>query len=502
MKEPRARPFFDSTGGDPNAARLLLVSDQFPPAQTAGALRWQKLARFAADRGWELDVITRDPRLLTARDDSRLADLPPGTRVYGFTTHEVLLGRLEDMAGRAYRELRAERARQVGSAESLRSPARAPTATRTIPADQIRWNVGSLRFWLRGYWATLDHWRQRVWAKDIEALGRRILENRHHAVISCGPWHLCNHEAARRLSRWARLPFVMDLRDPWSLERRIAEPIATPLWFRLARHYESRAVRDADLVIVNAESVQRAMATRYPKAANRIVTITNGYDEEPIPESTHGHRFTIAYAGGIYLDRDPRPLFQAARRVIEAHGLSSDDFAIHFVGNVNDYGGVPIASMAAEEGIGEYVRAEPLRPRHEALEVMAGATMLLSLPQDSPWAIPSKIFEYMQFDAWILVMAEDDAPSALLLRDTEADVVSATDVAGMAEVLRRRYLQFSRGERPTRLSRDRRFSRRYQAGRLMDGIAQLLSRNNGTQRIEGATCATPLSGAVAREAAQ
>jgi hypothetical protein len=287
----------------------------------------------------------------------------------------------------------------------------------------------------------------------------------------------------------------MDLRDPWSLERRIAESIATPVWFRLARHYESRAVRDAGLVVVNAEPVQRAMAARYPMAADRILTVTNGFDDEPVPGSTHGRRFTIAYAGGIYLDRDPRPLFQAAARAIGALGLTPDDFGIELVGNVDDYGGLPIGAMAVQEGIGAYVRTGPLRPRQEALELMARATMLLSLPQDSPWAIPSKIFEYMQFDAWLLVMAEPGAPAALLLRGTEADVVSPTDVDGMAAVLRRRYEQFARGERPARLSHEMRFSRRYQAERLMDAIDRCLSPHAAGH----ATGETP-TGTVRREA--
>jgi hypothetical protein len=147
------------------------------------------------------------------------------------------------------------------------------------------------------------------------------------------------------------------------------------------------------------------------------------------------------------------------------------------IGNVNDYGGVPIDRMAEEEGIAAHVRTGPARPRGEALKMLAGATMLLSLPQDSPWAIPSKIFEYMQFDAWLLVMAEPNAPAELLLRGTDADIVSPSDVDGIAAVLRARYEQFARGERPTRLARDARFSRRYQAERLMEAIGRCLARD-------------------------
>ncbi|HUF29316.1 MAG TPA: hypothetical protein VMM77_01540 [Gemmatimonadaceae bacterium] len=479
MSDRTLEPVFEAPGGDPRSDRLLLVSDQFPPAQSAGALRWQKLSRFAADRGWILDVITRDPALLDARDDSRLAELPAGTRVYGFVPQDLALDRAEQWLSRAYRAVRRERSSECGEPaerSSGRVPAPRPTGGLSVAPEQIRWALTAPRFWIRSYWSWLDNRRQLTWARSIEALGRRILDSAlHRAVISCGPWHLCNHEAARRLSRPARLPHIMDLRDPWSLERRIAETLASPIYFALARHYESRAVHDAALVVVNAEPVERAMTVRYPSAASRIVTVTNGYDDEPIPLSRHGGRFTIAYAGGIYLDRDPRPLFQAAAQTIEALSLTPDDFGIEFIGNVDDYGGVPIARMAEQEGISGYVKTGPLRPRREALEMLAEATMLLSLPQDSPWAIPSKIFEYMQFDAWLLVLAEPDAPAALLLRESVADVVSPGDVDGLATVLRRRIEQFARGERPRRLAHETRFSRRAQAERLMDAIGRCLA---------------------------
>src|SRR4051794_37614156 len=56
--------------------RLLLISYHFPPSQTAGALRWQKLSRYAAERGWGLDVVTLHPDAVANADWSRLDELP------------------------------------------------------------------------------------------------------------------------------------------------------------------------------------------------------------------------------------------------------------------------------------------------------------------------------------------------------------------------------------------------------------------------------------------
>jgi hypothetical protein len=100
--------------------------------------------------------------------------------------------------------------------------------------------------------------------------------------------------------------------------------------------------------------------------------------------------------------------------------------------------------------------------------------VLVSLPQDSHMAIPSKVFEYMRYEAWLLALAEPASATAALLRDTAADVVRPGDMDALADVLRRRYLDFREGRRPARIASDPRFSRRAQAERLFAAIDGVL----------------------------
>jgi hypothetical protein len=102
----------------------------------------------------------------------------------------------------------------------------------------------------------------------------------------------------------------------------------------------------------------------------------------------------------------------------------------------------------------------------------------------------------MQFDAWMLVLAEPDAPAALLLRDSSADVVSPGDVDGIAAVLKRRIEEFRRGERPRRLAHERMFSRRVQAERLMDELGRCISsrQSSSRQSRESRTVARVIAG--------
>jgi hypothetical protein len=273
-----------------------------------------------------------------------------------------------------------------------------------------------------------------------------------------------------QVARRTRLPLILDLRDPWSLVQRLPEAIASPVGLTLARHAERRAVRQAALVVANTHALRNAMRQAHPEAGSRIIAVPNGFDDDPVPPSQPARRFTIAYAGTVYLDRDPRGLFRGAARLVRDLALSPADFGIDFMGEVQLYDGMPLEVIARQEGIGDFVRVLPPGSRGEAMQFLARAAMLVALPQDSDMAIPAKLFDYARFDAWVLVFAERGSATDLLFQGTAADLVRPGDVDGLTEILRKRYLQHLRGDHGVRLSLDDRLSRRRQATVLFDAL--------------------------------
>lgn len=476
----RERPFFGDTEVDPSRPRLLLLSFHFPPGEATGALRWQKMARFAAERGWAIDAVTVHPSSLDSADEARLQELPGDTRVFGVRIRSLLLDRVEH---RVWRVVRGASRLGVGTAPDVprgkapscesagnSSSAGAAFQPESIAPDEIRWWPIDRRGLVRAWAAWRLVARDAAWARAARRVAEAVFDgNLHRVVVSCGPPHMV-HVAASAVARTGRVPHVMDLRDPWSCRCRLPEAYASPLWFQLARWHETPTVARAALVVANTDAVRDAMRSGVSDATPRFITVTNGYDEDPVPGAASGRRFVIAYAGGIYLDRDPRPLLRGAARVVRDLGLEPDDFGIEMIGVAGGYCGTSLAEMAEEEGLRGFVHTGPRRPRHQAIAFLAGARMLVSLPQDSPFAIPSKVFEYMQFEAWMLVLADPGSPVERLLRGSAADVVAPDDVDAMALVIRRRYEEHARGERPRRLAHDERFGRRYQAGLLFDAL--------------------------------
>jgi glycosyltransferase involved in cell wall biosynthesis len=425
------------TGPAASFHRLLLISCHFPPDQAVGALRWQKLARYAAQRGWGLDVITLDPADLGARDLSRFDDLPQGVRIYGVPLPRLRVESLGDAVWRASRRLGSLIRRAVNGAA-------APTAVRprreSFGRADLQWWPREARDVVRAYFAWLEYARAGRWARLAARRATEIIDpGVHRAVISCGPPNMA-HEAGRLVAQATSLPFIMDLRDPWSHLQRLPEAIASPVWLRLAARYERRAVAQAALIIANTDPLRNALRAAYPEAADRTIAVPNGYDEDYVPATRRpGGRFTIAYAGTVYLDRDPRALFRAAARVVTDLGLKPSDLAIELMGGVATFNGVELETIAEEAGAAAYLRVRPAGTRAEALRFLSRAALLVILPQDSDMAIPAKLFDYMLFDAWVLALAERGSAIELLLRGSGADVVAPHAVDAIAEVLRRRY---------------------------------------------------------------
>jgi glycosyltransferase involved in cell wall biosynthesis len=262
----------------------------------------------------------------------------------------------------------------------------------------------------------------------------------------------------------------------------LPEEMASPLWYRFARRQEQRVVSKAALVTMNTDPGREAMQALYPDFAERFTTIRNGCDDDVMPALRRDGVFRIRFAGSIYIDRDPRLLFRAAARVVAALRLTPEQFLIEFVGEVDRYAGTSTITIAEEEGVAQYVRVGgPLR-RKEVLEFLGAATVLLSLPQDSAYAIPAKIYEYMKAGAWMLVLAPPHGATARLLENTEADVLDPADVDGMARAIRLRFEQFARGELPKPVGRDGRFDRRAQSEALMNLIEGIAARHRERRR--------------------
>jgi hypothetical protein len=448
----------------PSRGRILLICYHYPPDPAIGSLRWQKFTRHAATLGWGVDVVMRDEQSIATPDPERLADLPSDVRRFGVAERSFWFDGLERRAAAFYR-------RFVPRTVTVESLHVSDVASKRSGRDVAR-----------AYFALIAHLRSRRWAVDAASCGERIYRrDTHLVIIACGPpFSAC--VAGRMLSHRVGLPLVIDLRDPWGEPQRMPESVASPVTLALARRTEAQAVGAARLVVANSSPVGDAMRLRYPDA--RIIDVPNGFDAEQLPIVAQRNRFVIAYAGTIYLDRDPSILFSALKRVVVEKDLAPSDIGIAFMGTIERVDGRSLEDRARDAGVTDFLTVHRTRPRSQALKFLAEASMLVLLSQDADMVIPGKVYEYMRFDAWLLALAEPWSATARLLEGSTADVVSGGDEAAVAQVIARRYEEFRLGRRAVPLAIDQRFSRAARADSFFGALDQALGVRAAVPRSE------------------
>jgi len=266
-------------------------------------------------------------------------------------------------------------------------------------------------------------------------------------------------EAGRALSRESGRPWVADLRDLWALDEMELYPSAAHrTWIerKMARTLETAA-----LVVTTSQAGAVALRKAIPEIADRIRTITNGFDSadfRSLPFSADfGARFRIVHAGYFHteegrrrrrflrralggaqphvdvLSRSPVFLVEALARLLREDSGLGDRLDVVFAGVLSPADREVVARLQFARTLGYVSHAD-------AIALMRSADLLF-LPmqntRDAPsTTIPGKTFEYIASGRPILA-AVPTGDARDLLHAAGATVCSPDDVAGIAAAVRR-----------------------------------------------------------------
>lgn len=437
--------------GAPGLGRhLLLISYHFPPGGGIGALRWRRMIPLLADAGWSVDVVTALPDAGEGAP-GRIPDLPSTTEVVAVPDLPPLAARVEDATWRLGRAISGAVRRRTDPDEATGLPAEAgaaaaPVRPPSVRSDRLAWRLTSARGGLRLYWTWLERRRARLWARAAADAALELAARRPvGAVIVSTPPHW-TQAAGPRLARELGVPYVADLRDPWSATRFLPEHVASPAWLHLARAAERTTVRAASLVLANTEASAEALRRVHPSEAEKVRVVRNGWDVATPAREGDG-RFVVAYAGSIYGDRSPVPLFRGAALARARKRLTPETFGIELMGAI-DLGADWVEGLARAEGVADLVRVHPPASREQARDFMARAAVLVSLPWSQDLSVPAKVYEYLGHEAWPLVLAAPGTAPAVMLEGSGAVVADPQDPEAIAQFLCDRYDRWREGARP------------------------------------------------------
>lgn len=375
--------------------RVLYLAYFFPPLGGAGVQRTLKFVHHLPSFGWRPTVLA-SASSYWMEDESLSREIPP----------EAEVTRVRAWGMRIVQ--RGVRADAATAARSSSSVARARALSRWLLVPDAYWN----------------------WVLPAHGAAERILARRpHDAMISTS-----SPDSAHLLALWIkrrrRIPWIADLRDPWT--QRLSYSPPTPLHDALHRALERRVLLGADHVVVTSDETRDDYLRRTPMLdPARISVVTNGFDEEDFaraaelaaraPDLTAETRGAILHAGQLNPERPIAPYLQGLR--IVAARRPQDAPHTVFLGGHYDAD----AAVVRELGLQDRVRFLPPKPHTESVAALLDARILLLLENDSPRGkliLPGKIFEYLRSGRPILALVPEDGAAARMIREQGAGRVA------------------------------------------------------------------------------
>ncbi len=366
--------------------KVLIVVHDYPPIISTGAERVLKFARYMPDFGYA-------PVILTTGRYGSLADDSAG-HVF----------RANDLVHTLFSPLRRGRATAVTQQEQFRIATVSNRSTLGRLRDQLMVPDTKIGWW----WPAVRR-------------GRRVIFEEQPALIFSTSPPETTHLVAQRLQRGSGLPWVADLRDGW-----LFEP-PNPLLRAGARRHalESRLERGVVLgaagVVTATAPIADDLRTRYPSAAGRITTITNGYDaaefaglsRQRAPDGT----FLLVYTGALSSSRQgtsAEAFFAAVAEVVQRQ--PDPPLRVQVVGDTR-----PAEWAAAyAHGLENIVTFLPPVSRRHAHQYQLDADALLLVTASGQRSVATlKLFDYIGAGIPILALATGNAA---------ADIVETYDV--------------------------------------------------------------------------
>ena len=219
---------------------VLMCCYYFPPFARSGGMRSMQFGKRLAAMGWDVEVLTADPGLYSSSVD-------PASTAKGYEG--------------------------LDWAKVTHVP-----CPREDGDEPSRW---------RDFLATLwDPWRFegrviRRWVREATKVAEAIVRKRPETVLYIGMQPYIAARIGLDLQRRLGTRWLADLADPWTLDE--VCQFSSRLHFERQQGIFRRVLRNADSVIGNTPDASAALAAFEPRVAERLATITFGYDRDNLP---------------------------------------------------------------------------------------------------------------------------------------------------------------------------------------------------------------------------
>jgi glycosyltransferase involved in cell wall biosynthesis len=340
--------------------------------------------------------------------------------------------------------------------------------------DSQRNGARSLREIAKAGWITLDHrvlipdqtllWHPRAVAAGLAAHARRSFD----VIYATGdPFSV--YFIAMTISGLTAVPFVIDMRDPWTVEPFRAES-RSPLRLGVERLQEYM-VLSACRACVFAFRHTELYNDRFPELVHKFHYLPNGYDaadfEDVVPLTFN--KFTIVHSGTFLPGyRTPDNFLQTLRELLNEQPDLSNRIQLLFVGRSGTEN-----EVIERFSLSNVVKQVGYLPHRESIRYLKGADLLLLIGGKNLSEETGKVYEYIAAGKPILASIRPDGAAAKVLRDYPlARVIDRENQAALRDSLRR---ALTNGHSTT-ASIDPEWRMQFERSRLTDRLAEIMQQ--------------------------
>ncbi len=376
---------------------MLLITYYWPPSGGAGVQRWLKLTDYLVQLGWEVHVVTVDPKEASYPliDDSLVSEVNPKVILYKTKTFEILnlYKKINNKKQIPYAGFANE-----GKIGLLQNVSRFIRGNFFIPDARVGWNKYALKK-----------------AEEI------ILKEKIKTVVTTSPPH-SSQLIGLALKKKFDIKWVADLRDPWTDIYYYDKMNHTRIAKKIDAGYEKNVLDNADNILVVSDFIKQQFAKKSSNnIANKITIIPNGFDEKNFNKSNldtfeKNEKFVISYNGTIASNYSIDAFVDGLKKLIKKEGQLN--FKLQFTGSVDS-----TTKNKLIETFNDLVKFNSHVSHLESIEILKKSDLLLlSIPniKNNEGILTGKLFEYLASQKPILCIGPTNGDAAKIISECYA----------------------------------------------------------------------------------
>jgi glycosyltransferase involved in cell wall biosynthesis len=421
-----------SSSDSPAARRILLISYHLPPATAVGGLRAANFAKCLPALGYEPTVLTleENEEVNGCAQADRLPDSIKIIRVKGLPRASQAIVKLKRLAGPLFNS-----PRPAPAGEEIISE------VKSVNADNGRQEMPGIKRIVQSLFLFLPD-SEKNWI--IPASLAAVREVRRHKIdyimTTCPPYSVHLVGLLTRLLTGAK--WIADYRDPWIIFGYKRLFAYSPISVRIERWIEGKVISHADAVSFNVKRLRDKYSSHYPSQPDdKFIYIPNGFDPEyfsTLRKMEKYEKFTLTYAGSLYLGRTPEPVFKAVRKLIDKGIVCNDSIRIKLVGNCGSVNGIKTAKLASSYGLDSMVEVSGTVPYQKAMNIIRKSHIALLFAPDQSYQVPGKVYDYIGAGTEILALTDEGATSDFISSTNAGSVFGPEDIDGIAGFIKNR----------------------------------------------------------------